>query len=83
MSGLEKELEIYNQNLSVLLKDEGKYVLIYGKNIVGIYSAYDDALKAGYDKAGLEPFLVKKISGAETISYFTREIGAECLTPRP
>ena len=78
MTKLEKELEVYNDNLSNLLKDEGKYVLIYKEDIVGIYTAYDDALKAGYEKAKLDPFLVKKISGAETISYFSREIGNEC-----
>ncbi len=74
MSDLEKEITVYNKQLPSLLKDEGKFVVIYGEDIIGVYSAYDDALKAGYEKALLNPFLVKKIRGTELIAHFTREI---------
>lgn len=80
MKGLEQELEVYKKHLSELLKDEGKYVLIFKEDIIGIFSAYDDALKCGYEKAKLDPFLVKKISGTETIAYFSRDIGKTCHT---
>ena len=83
MAGLERELKVYNDKLPELLQDDGKYVVIFKDDILGIYSAYDDALKVGYEKAKLEPFLVKRISGTETIAYFTREIGNTCHTQHP
>lgn len=75
---LEKELETYNQNLHNLLADEGKYVVISGVEIDGIFESYSDALKMGYEKFGVKPFLVKKISATEKISYFTRDLGVSC-----
>ncbi len=39
----------------------GKYVLIHGSTVVNFYSAYDDAIQAGYEKFGIEPFLVRRI----------------------
>jgi hypothetical protein len=41
-----------------------------------VYGAYEDALKLGYEKAKLQPFLVKKISGAETIAHFSRDLSS-------
>lgn len=78
MQLLEKELETYNKNLSSLLANEGKFVVIHGENIDGIYESYSDALKIGYEKFGLDPFLVKKISAIEQISYFTRDYFKPC-----
>lgn len=77
---LAAELEVFKANLPNLLADEGKFALIVGKELVGVFSSYDDALKIGYEKAGLKPFLVKKISGTETIAYFSRDISSPCLT---
>lgn len=77
---LEKELETYNKMLPQLLQDEGKYALIFKANLIGTYGTYEDALKAGYEKAALEPFLVKKISSVETVSYFSRDIDNVCPT---
>jgi hypothetical protein len=78
---LQKELETYKRNLPALLRDEGKFALIFGDDILGIFGTYEDALNAGYEKAKLAPFLVKKISGAETIAYFTRDISACLISP--
>jgi hypothetical protein len=77
---LAKETEAYQKLLPTLMPDEGKYALIYGDALVGVFSDYQEALKAGYEKAKLEPFLVKKISGSESISYFSRDIDSSCLT---
>lgn len=75
---LEKEIQTYNQKLPELLANEGKFVVICGENVDGIFESYSDALKTGYEKFGIRPFLVKKISATEQISYFTRDIGAPC-----
>jgi hypothetical protein len=71
---LEKELETYHKNLPRLLPEAGRFVVICGDEIAGVYSAYDDALKVGYDKFGLKPFLVKCIEAVETVQHFTREL---------
>ncbi|MGH7441289.1 MAG: hypothetical protein ACREKE_01305 [bacterium] len=78
---LEKELETYNQKLSTLLKDEGKFVLIHEDEIGGTFVNYEDALKVGYEKYHLNPFLVKKIEQTATIFFFTRDMNSAILHP--
>lgn len=77
---LADELAVYNKLLPELLKDEGKFALIFRGKLINVYTSYEDALKAGYQTAKLKPFLVKKISGTETAMYFTRDIGGLCRT---
>ena len=77
---LETELKTYQAQKQTLLRDEGKYVVIHGSEILGVYATYEDALKIGYEKCKLEPFLVKKIEAVEQAHYFTRDLAAECLT---
>ena len=59
---LDLELAVYRRSLKEWENREGEYVLIKGEEICGFFSSYDDALKIGYEKFGLEPFLVKQIS---------------------
>jgi hypothetical protein len=70
---LEKELATYRVRLPELLSDDGKYVLIRGDDVAGIYDTYEDALRVGYARFGLEDFLVKKIESVETVHYFSRD----------
>lgn len=69
---LEKELATYNSKLSELAGSEGKYVLVHGDEIVDVLGAYEDALKEGYAKFQLEPFLVKQIHAIEQIQFVSR-----------
>ena len=48
----------------------------HGDDVLGIYDSYQDALTAGYEKVGLDPFLVKRISAIESVAYFSRELVA-------
>ncbi len=73
---LEKELATYQAKLGELKQDEGKFVLIQGETVIDIFSSYDDALKEGYKRFGLTPFLVKQIHAIEPVYYFTRPIQA-------
>lgn len=75
---LQKELDTFNKLLPTLSDREGKYALIIGTDLVGTYDSYADALSSGYEKAGLDPFLVKRISATESVSYFTRDMGVSC-----
>ncbi|MFL6199301.1 MAG: hypothetical protein ACJ76J_09005 [Thermoanaerobaculia bacterium] len=70
---LEKELAVYRSKLPELKAEyEGKFVLIHGDQVVDFFSSYDDAIKAGYSRFGLEPFLVKQIHALEQAQFISR-----------
>lgn len=69
---LETELATYKAKLDELKALAGKFVLIHGTEVVDTFSAYDDALKAGYAKFGLAPFLVKRIEAVEQSHFVSR-----------
>jgi hypothetical protein len=71
------ELATYERHKEELVgAHEGRFVLIHGDDLSGIWDTYQDALKAGYDKFGLEAFLVKQIRGIEQIQFFTRDLAS-------
>jgi hypothetical protein len=74
LMALEKELATFKAKLPDLKEHQGKFVLIHGDEVVDFFVAYEDAIKAGYGKFRLEPFLVKQVSVTETIHHFTRHI---------
>lgn len=77
---LETELQTYKDRLTELSASEGKFVLIRGSDVAGIFDTYADALSAGYERFKLAPFLVKQISSTEVLAYFTRDIDLPCRT---
>lgn len=78
METLVTELATYESLLPSLLKDQGKFALISGDSLLGTFVSYEDALKIGYEKCGVKPFLVKSISHDEKIAYFTRDLSIPC-----
>lgn len=75
---LDKELETYNANLPSLIKDRGKFALIKGDSVVDIFDTYGDAMKRGYEKFKLEPFLVKRIMPPEQTLFVSRNVTPSC-----
>ncbi len=71
---LVKELETYKRELPKLQAQRGKFALISGDTLLNVYGTYEDALSAGYEKCGLEPFLVKQIQVVEQVQYLTRDV---------
>jgi hypothetical protein len=71
---LERELETYKAKLPELKRHEGKFVLIHESDVIDTFSSYDDALKEGYKRFGLKPFLVKEIHAIEPTYFVTRPI---------
>jgi len=69
---LETELTTYKARLHDWKEHEGKFVLIHGSDVVEFFSTYEDAIKVGYDKFKLEPFLVKQIQTIETVQFVSR-----------
>ena len=69
---LENELKIYHDKLPELKQFEGKFVLIGDGAVVDTFTSYEDAIKEGYSKFGLKPFLVKQIRTIEDVQFISR-----------
>ncbi len=71
-----RELETFERHHESLLRDApGKFVLIRGGELAGVWDRYEDALKAGYERYKLNPFLVKRVERQEHAETFTRDPG--------
>ena len=73
-------MKTYRGRVGGLLEHTGKFVVISGSDVLGIFDSYADALKYGYGKIGLRPFLVKKIEAVETTQRHTRDVGFKWRT---
>lgn len=74
---LERELETFKKELPRLLQgpaNRGKFALIHGETVQGLYASVDDALAAGYQFFGLGPFLVQEVTEYEQARYFSRNV---------
>jgi len=71
---LEREIKTYHDKLTELLPHKGKFVVIHGEQVVGIFDGFEDALRAGYERCGNEPFLVREIREAQTVLYSSRSV---------
>lgn len=67
---LQAEIRTYEHNKERLIaKWCGKYVVISGSEILGVWDEYDVALARGYMLCGLDkPFLVQHISQPDDVS---------------
>ena len=78
---LETETKAFEHMLDTeLAGHQGKYALVIGHELAGTYEAYTDALNAGYEKAGLAPFLVKQVTALPAVANFTRDF-LHCTQP--
>ena len=77
---LEQELETYRRLFQSLQADEGKFALIAGDALIGVFGTYQDALAEGYKRFGLEPFLVQQIRAVEQVHFISRLVDASCPT---
>jgi hypothetical protein len=64
---LMEELFTYKAHLKELLRDKGKYVLIKGREVIGIYADEQDALREAAARFGYEPALIKQIAAKEPL----------------
>jgi hypothetical protein len=71
---LEQELKTYASHLGDLAAQAGKYVLIQDGSVEGTFDTYEDAIKVGYSRFKLAPFLVKQISPGERLLSFSRDL---------
>lgn len=72
---LEQELQIYEEMRGELLShSEGKYVLIKGCEVLGIFDSHDDAVRMGYKRLGNTAFFVRQIEAIEHPVYIVANI---------
>ena len=68
---LDAELKTFQLNRDRLLATgEGKFVLVHGDEVFGVYESKMDAISQGYQKFGNTPFLVKQILRVEAPQNF-------------
>ena len=74
---LDAEVDCFRKHLADLLRHaEGKYVLIRGAQIAGIYESEEQAIRAGYEDFGPVPFFVRPIvRSLERISFGPGHLG--------
>ena len=72
----EKELEIFKKLKSELIQQNpsGGFVVIKDDEVLGVWQSRLDALKAGIEKYGDVPFLVRNINDNDIIVNFTRNL---------
>jgi hypothetical protein len=71
---LAKEMATFNRLFPHPGEQEGRFAVIQGDELLGTFSAYDDALAMGYRSYGLKPFLVKLITSAPEVANYTRRL---------
>jgi hypothetical protein len=74
---LKEEAATYDENLTSLLeKGEGRFVLIHGSEVGGIFDTESDAINQGFKSYGSVPFLVKQIlREEEPIEFLSLNVG--------
>jgi hypothetical protein len=77
---LDKEFKYYLNNQEELVKKyNGKFLVIIGENVVGIYDSFENALIESQDKYTLGTFLIQHCLPGEdnyTQTFHTRAIFA-------
>jgi hypothetical protein len=70
LAALAEEMATFRDHLPQLLqRHEGHYVLIKGMDIVEVFRDRSKALREGYERFGLVPFLVRQIASPEPVVY--------------
>jgi hypothetical protein len=76
-AALETEMDTFRRELPGLLAhpaNRGRFVLIRGELVAGLFSTFEAGLEAGYNRFGLGPFLVKEVTDREKPLYFSRPL---------
>ena len=75
---LELELQTFSaRELPGLLQtpsNRGKHALVHGDKVDSLWPSVEKALAAGYQRFGLEPFLVREVTDNEEPQYFSRNV---------
>jgi len=69
---LQSELDFFeNHRLELVDRASGKYALVKGSELVGVFETETEAIRAGYQRFANDGFLVKQIVEADVPLKFT------------
>ncbi len=72
---LDAELEAYAAHRDELLGSHvGKFVLLKDEDVIGVFDTKPDAIRAGYERFGNVPFLVKQVIQVEAPQNYTSNL---------
>ncbi len=72
---LGEELKTYEREKQRLLGAyEGKFVVVRGEKVEGVFDSKEDAIKEGYARFGNVPFLVKQVLKVEVPQNFVSNL---------
>ena len=78
---LEKELETYGRELPRLLREHaGKFVLVHGDEVAGVFDTDEEAVEAGDERFGLEAFLVQRVQEKDPVRFIPFDVKPLCPT---
>jgi hypothetical protein len=71
---LERELSTFRQRKPELMANSlGKFAVVSGERVLGVWDTYEAALAAGYELVGVDdPFLVRQVEATETVFHIYR-----------
>jgi hypothetical protein len=76
---LEEELATYRRELpKMLAAHEGEYALVNGQKVDSFWATKGEAHKAGYERFGLKPFLIKKVEAVEPVHDLYIDLNRPC-----
>lgn len=81
MRTLDQELATYRKHLQELLFVEGKFVLIVGDEVIGLYETCEDAISAGHQRFGCIPLFVQKIAQVEEVAMVNSPFVTKAICP--
>jgi hypothetical protein len=58
----------------LLIRAEGKYVVLVGDDVEGPFDTFGDALRAGYRRFGLGPLFVKQVLALDPVAETSRDL---------
>jgi len=65
---LGREIAFYQSKLKTWLrKHSGKFVVVHGEELIGVFDDRQEALSAGWKRLGREPFLVRQVARGEDV----------------
>jgi hypothetical protein len=68
LAAIAEEIATYRNQLPQLLREQaGRFVLIKGADILGTFPDRSAALREGYRRLGIVPFLVRQIADPEPV----------------
>jgi len=68
---LEQELQFFESMRAKWVESyKDKFVLIKGKELLGVFDTFSDAYRVGVEKFGNTPFLIKRVSEEEQVERF-------------